>query len=169
MDDTDTLFLQLQSAVGQHQTFRSERPIGHAAFRLYAGAVGDPNPLYTNPEAAHSAGLPDVVAPPTLLTDTFRFYGDTLTENGLPYALERHSLGTPIRAGNSYRFFRQLHPTDVVTATRKIARVWQKQGRSGSLTFREVEITYRNQDEELLVVNTEVLCYRDSEDGGGEA
>lgn len=169
MDDTDTLFLQLQRAVGQQQTFRSERPIGRAAFRLYADAVDDSNPLYTNPAAARSAGLPDVTAPPTLLTDTFRFYGDALNESGLPSALEQQSVGTPIRAGNSYRFFRRLYPSDVVTATHKITRVWQKQGRSGSLTFQEVEITYRNQDEELLAVNTEVVCYREPAGDGEEA
>ena len=128
---------------------------------MYADAIDDPNPLYTNPEAARSAGLPDVMAPPTLLTDTFRFYGDDIDEGGLPSALAQLSPGTPLRAGNSYRFLQPVHPSDLVTATRKVTRVWQKTGRSGPLAFQEVEITYRNQREELLAVNTEVLLYHD--------
>lgn len=163
MDETDTLLNQLRRTVGQQQTFTADRPIGRAAFRIYADAIDDPNPLYTNPKAARNAGLPDVMAPPTLLTDTFRFYGDKLNESGLPSTLSRLSPGTPLRAGNSYRFLRPIHPDDLITATRKVTRVWQKHGRSGSLTFQEVEITYRNQDDELLAVNTEVLLYRDSE------
>ncbi len=132
---------------------------------MYADAIDDPNPLYTDPDAARSAGLPNVVAPPTLLTDTFHFYGDELNESGLPSALEQQSVGTPIRAGNSYRFHRPVHPSDFITATRIVTRVWQKQGRSGSLTFQEAEIIYRNQHNELLAINTEVVCYREPAEG----
>ncbi len=148
--------------MGRTHTFTSDKPIGRSAFRMYADAVEDPNPLYTIPVNARSAGLDDVIAPPTLLTDTFRFYGNSLSESGLPTALECNSPGSPIRAGNTYNFFRRVHPSDVITATRKVTRVWQKRGRSGSLIFQEVEITYRNQHEELLATNAEVLCYRET-------
>ena len=163
--EADTLLKKLQCTVGQQQTVTSDKPFGRAVFRMYADAIGDPNPLYTNPDAARSAGLPGVMAPPTLLTDTFRFHGDTLNENGLPSALDQLSPGTPVRAGNSYSFYRPVHPSDVITATRKVIRVWQKKGRSGPLTFQEVEITYRNQHKELLATNTEVLLYRDPTNG----
>ena len=163
-DESDTLFQKLQRTVGSEQTFTSEKPIGRAAFRMYSDAIDDPNSLYSDTDAARNAGLTDVIAPPTLLTDTFRFYGDSINESGLPSALEKQSPGTPLRAGNSYRFVRRLHPSDIITATRKVTRVWQKRGRSGPLTFQEVEITYRNQHDELLAVNTEVLVYRESDD-----
>lgn len=161
-DEAATLLQKLQCTVGQEQTFTTDRPIGRATFRMYADAIADPNLLYTDPDAARNSGLPDVMAPPTLLTDTFRFYGDAINEGGLPSTLERQSLGTPIRAGNRYRFYHPVHPSDVITATRKVIRVWQKHGRSGPLTFQEIEITYRNQHKELLAVNTEVLLYRDA-------
>ena len=166
--ETETLFQQLRRTVGQQQTFTSAKPIGRAAFRMYADAIDDPNPLYTDPDSARNAGFDDVIAPPTLLTDTFRIYGVDLNESGLPSALEQQSVGVPIRASNSYRFFRRVHPTDVITATRKVIRVWQKQGRSGALIFQEIEITYRNQRDELLATNTEVVCYRESDAIGSE-
>ena len=109
--------------MGQQQTFTAGKPIGRAAFRMYADAIDDPNPLYTDSDAVRSLDLPDLIAPPTLLTDTFRFYGDGLNESGLPSALEQQSVGTPIRAGNSYRFFRHVHPSDVIAATRSVTRV----------------------------------------------
>ena len=168
-DESDTLFQKLQRTVGSEQTFTSEKPIGRAAFRMYADAIEDPNPLYTNSEAARNVGLPDVTAPPTLLTDTFRFYGDAINESGLPTTLEQQSVGTPIRAGNSYRFVRRFHPSDVIAATRKVTRVWRKHGRSGPLTFQEIAITYRNHRDELLAINTEVLCYREPTDNNRNA
>ena len=162
-DEASDLFQKLRRTVGREKTFTDDKPISRAAFRIYADAINDPNPLYTNPEAARSAGLEDVMAPPTLLCDTFRTYGDALDESGLPLALQQQqSPETPLRAGNSYRFVRPVHPSDVIAARRKITRVRQKQGRSGPLVFQEVEITYRNQKNELLAINTEVLCYRET-------
>ena len=166
-DKTDALFQKLQRTVSDEHAFTANRPIGRATFRMYADAVQDPNPLYINPAAARSAGLPDVTAPPTLVCDTFHFYGDTISKSGLPTALGRQSPGTPLRAGNSYQFFRPVHPSDVITATRKVTRVWQKHGRSGPLVFQEVEVIYRNQRHELLASNTELLCYRQPAKGKG--
>ena len=163
-DESYSLFQKLRRTAGREQTFTADKPIGRAAFRMYADAINDQNPLYTNPDAARIAGLKDVMAPPTLLCDTFRFYGHEIDETGLPSALAQLSPGTPLRAGNSYQFLRPVHPSDVITARRKVTRIWQKQGRSGPLAFQEVEVTYRNQRRELLAVNTEVLCYREPEE-----
>ena len=58
---------------------------------MYANAINDQNLFYTNPDAARIASLKDVMAPPTLLCDTFRFYGHDNRRN-------RPSLGT----GSSY-------------------------------------------------------------------
>jgi acyl dehydratase len=42
--------------------------VGREHIRRFAEAIGDPNPIYRDPEAARAAGHPDVVAPPTFLT-----------------------------------------------------------------------------------------------------
>jgi acyl dehydratase len=39
--------------------------VGRAKIAEFAGAIGDPDPVYRNPEAARAHGHPDVVAPPT--------------------------------------------------------------------------------------------------------
>ncbi|MBE3590609.1 MAG: MaoC family dehydratase N-terminal domain-containing protein [Firmicutes bacterium] len=48
---------------------RRSAPIEHtltaAEIRAYADAVGDPNPLYRDADAARRAGYPDIAAPPT--------------------------------------------------------------------------------------------------------
>ena len=166
LDEAVSLFQKLQRTVGSEQTFTSAKPLGRAAFRMYADAIGDPNPLYTDIHTSRNAGLDDVVAPPTLVCDTFRHYGNPINMSGLPTFLENQSPATPLRAGNSYRFLRPVRPSDIISATHKVTRAWQKQGRSGALAFQEVEISYHNQQGELLAVNTEVLCFREPSQSG---
>ena len=39
--------------------------VGREKIREFAAAIGDPNPVYTDPAAAKALGHPDVIAPPT--------------------------------------------------------------------------------------------------------
>ena len=155
------LLQSLQDSVGQEQAFTDSQEMGRSAFRMYAEAVQDANPLYTNHELAQRLGLKDVMAPPTLICDTFHFFGDDVDEAGQPLALEQKFAGAPLRAGNEYEFFQPVHPSDIVTLRRKVVKVWEKKGRSGTLVFQQVKVTYHNQRNELLAVNNEVLCYRE--------
>jgi acyl dehydratase len=77
--------------------------------RRFALAIGDPNPVYLDPEAAKALGHPDVVAPPTFLISASTgdagggFIGDP--ELGLQYALvvhgeERFAFHRPVYAGD---------------------------------------------------------------------
>lgn len=42
--------------------------VSRAKIAEFAEAIGDPNPMYHDPDAARAAGYPDVIAPPTFLT-----------------------------------------------------------------------------------------------------
>ena len=68
--------------------------VGREHIRAFADAIGDPNPVYLDPEAARAAGHPDVIAPPTFLTTlSFRFAAQgpiVDPELGLNYALVVH-------------------------------------------------------------------------------
>jgi acyl dehydratase len=39
--------------------------VGREKIREFADAIGDPDPVYRDPDAARAAGHPDVIAPPT--------------------------------------------------------------------------------------------------------
>ncbi|NYI05882.1 MaoC family dehydratase N-terminal domain-containing protein [Allostreptomyces psammosilenae] len=54
-----------QSFVGRSYAPTPPYEVGREKIREFAEAVGDANPLYTDPEAAREAGHPDVIAPPT--------------------------------------------------------------------------------------------------------
>ena len=159
----DSLLEQLKATVGRELVFRAPDEIGRSAFRQYALAVGDFNPLYSDRAAAAAHGLRDVVAPPTLVCDTWQYVDSDMDERG--DLVGRGSFGqlTGLRAGNEYEFFQPVHPDDVLTVRWLVKDVFQRTGRSGSLIFQIVEAMYHNQRGELLARNTETLFYREEE------
>lgn len=54
-----------QSYVGRVYPPTAPYEVGREKIREFADAIGDPNPVYRDPEAARALGHPDVIAPPT--------------------------------------------------------------------------------------------------------
>ena len=157
----DSLLERLKAAIGQELVFHAPDEIGRAAFRQYALAIGDFNPLYSDRDFAAAHGLPDVMAPPTLVCDTWQYVDSDMDERGdlLGRGPFRELAG--LRAGNEYEFFQPIHPDDVLTARWLVKDVYERTGRSGSLVFQVIEATFHNQRGELLARNTETLFYRE--------
>ncbi|MFJ4920053.1 MaoC family dehydratase N-terminal domain-containing protein [Streptomyces sp. NPDC088725] len=97
-----------QSFVGR--TYEPTKPyeVGREKIREFAEAVDDPNPAYTDPEAAKALGYPDVIAPPTFpFAITFKAAGDVVADPllGLDFARvvhgdQRFTYTRPVRAGD---------------------------------------------------------------------
>jgi acyl dehydratase len=157
----DSLLERLKAAIGQELVFHAPDEIGRTAFRQYALAIGDFNPLYSDRDFAAAHGLPDVMAPPTLVCDTWQYVDSDMDERGdlLGRGPFRELAG--LRAGNEYEFFQPIHPDDVLTARWLVKDVYERTGRSGSLVFQVIEATFHNQRGELLARNTETLFYRE--------
>jgi acyl dehydratase len=100
----------LDPSYAGHAYPRSEvYEVGRAKITEFADAIGDPNPVYRDPEAAKAAGYPDVIAPPTFPTILFGRYSiESLVADpalGLDYDRMVHgdmSFGytRPVRAGD---------------------------------------------------------------------
>jgi acyl dehydratase len=95
--------------IGREYPVKETFEVGREHIRQFADAIGDPNPIYRNPDAARAAGHPDVIAPPTFLTVLgFRAGMDSPVVDpdlGLNYALvvhgeQRFELHRPVRAGD---------------------------------------------------------------------
>ncbi len=152
---------QLKATVGRELVFHAPDEIGRSAFRLYALAIGDFNRLYSDREQAAAYGLRDVMAPPTLVCDTWQYVDSGMDERGdlLGRGPFREMPG--LRADNEYEFFQPVHPDDVLTARWRVKDVYQRAGRTGPLIFQVIEATFYNQRGELLARNTETLFYRE--------
>ena len=157
----DSLLEQLKATVGQELVFNAPDEIGRSAFRQYALAVGDFNPLYSDRERAAAQGLRDVMAPPTLVCDSWQYVDSDIDERGDMVGRGPFGELTGLRAGNEYEFFQPVHPDDVLSVSWLVKDVYERTGRSGSLVFQVIEATFRNQRGELLARNTETLFYRE--------
>jgi acyl dehydratase len=90
------------------RTFPPSEPyeVSRVKIKEFAEAIGDPNPVYRDREAARAAGHPDVIAPPTFPIVISLSGGDLLDpELGLNYAMvvhgeQRFEYQRPLRAGD---------------------------------------------------------------------
>ncbi|WP_031169027.1 MaoC family dehydratase [Streptosporangium roseum] len=147
----------MKELIGREITYTAPEALGRAAIRYFALAVGDDNPLYTDPEYAGAHGYRDVIAPPTLICETNQYANLPRDEDG--YAGHSWNIDVPgarlVRGGNDYTFHQPVHPDDVITATWRIQDVTEKAGKVFVLS----RATYTNQHGELLAVNDETLIY----------
>lgn len=124
---------EVRALRGRTVTYTAPEPMGAAAGRYFGLAVGDDNPLYSDPEFARAQGLAGVTAPLTLICETNQYAGLPMDDEGYPGHTWRLDLpGTrQVRGGNSYTFHRRIRPEDRVVATWSIDDVEDKVTGSG--------------------------------------
>ncbi|GAA3186604.1 MULTISPECIES: MaoC family dehydratase N-terminal domain-containing protein [Streptomyces] len=97
--------------------------VGREKIREFAEAIGDPNPVYTDTEAAKALGHPEVIAPPTFVfAITFQAAGQVVEDPqlGLDYSRVVHgdqkfAYTRPVRAGD------RLTVTSTIEAIKSMA------------------------------------------------
>ncbi|HEY4887756.1 MAG TPA: MaoC family dehydratase N-terminal domain-containing protein [Candidatus Dormibacteraeota bacterium] len=104
----------------------SEATVEAGHLKRFAEAIGDPNPRWTSE------------APPTFLV--------ALAPVSLHLAeAEEYGKGW-LNGGNRFEYFEPANVGDRITATGRVADVYEKIGSSGSLLFIIFETDYVNQD-----------------------
>ncbi|MGW7351949.1 MaoC family dehydratase N-terminal domain-containing protein [Streptomyces sp. Z26] len=97
-----------QSFVGRSYPPTRPYEVGREKIREFAEAIGDPNPAYTDPDAANELGYPDVIAPPTFVFSiTYAAAGAVIQDPqlGLDFSRvvhgdQRFAYVRPVRAGD---------------------------------------------------------------------
>ena len=155
-----SLLERLKETVGQKVVIQAPDEMGRSSLRQYALASGDFNPLYSDRGFAQTHGLREVMAPPTLICDTWQYVDSDMDDRGDLVGRGPIRELEGLRAGNEYEFFQPIHPDDVISAHWTVKDVYEKTGRTGSLVFQVIETTFYNQADELLARNTETMFYR---------
>lgn len=153
---------ELLARVGETVTYTAPEPLGRAAIRYFATAVGDDNPLYTDRSYARDHGFDDVVAPPTMLAETNQYVvGRPDSDGYLGHSWHLDVPGTrAVRGGNAYEFGKPAGPDTVVTATWTIADMVERRTSAGvPMLVVGSHARYTDQHGDLLLSNVETLIY----------
>jgi hypothetical protein len=142
-------------------------PIEAGHIMMFARAVGDANPIYHDAAYAETTEPGAVIAPPTFVQSSAQFDPDYFLRPKIgepwfgsgrrPTGVERDGStggggGGGLHAEQHYEYHRHPKVGDVLTATVKPGRTWEKEGRrAGKLVFTETIVEYRDQNGELLV------------------
>ncbi|WP_405489906.1 MaoC family dehydratase N-terminal domain-containing protein [Streptomyces sp. NBC_00096] len=108
-----------QSFVGRSYPPTDPYEVGREKIREFAVAVGDANPVYTDPEAAKAFGHQDVIAPPTFVfAITFAAASQVVEDPqlGLDYSRVVHG-------DQKFAYTRPVRPGDRLTVTSTIEAV----------------------------------------------
>lgn len=132
----------------------------------FAHATGETNPIHFDREAASSAGYRDVVAP-TLFPYVIRMHAsalvppDQLEPDGSP-SVDVPPLPTrrAMAGETSVVFGERIVAGDTISVEKRLANMYEKEGRSGPLVFVEMEFTFTNQHGELVARENFTRIYR---------
>jgi acyl dehydratase len=117
--------------------------VEEGAIQRYAQAIGDPNPLYNDPDYASRTRYGRLLAPPGFTGWPVK--ADRPTDK-LFETLEK--AGAPSRVldgGVEFEFIDPVGAGDILTATTRIASITERETRLGKTMFTTVEITFVNQ------------------------
>ena len=151
-------------------------PIEASHILMFARAVNDPNPIYSDAEHARKSEVGGIIAPPTFTQASAQFDPDYFLRPkiGQPWfgsgkeatgavrrapasgaATESRPSGAAaggLHAEQHFEYHRPLLAGDVLTAETKPGKTWEREGkRGGKLHFSESVTEYRNARGELVV------------------
>lgn len=124
--------------------------------REFARAVGDKNPVFYDEKAAKEAGFEGLVLPPTFPT-VFPMSGGLL-DKIIPDL--NISFVKVLHGGQEYQYLKPIKPGDTVTGKVRIANIFEKTGKGGTMDFVVMETTYTNQNGEKVLLETMTLIQR---------
>jgi acyl dehydratase len=117
----------------------------------YADAIGDENPLFHDERLARKTSFGGVVVPPTYLI--------VMRVLEIRAAPPFRPLPNSLDGGSEWHYLQPVRAGDRLTATRKIADIHERDGAKGRMVFVVTEITYRNQFDEVAVIQRDTAIY----------
>ena len=144
-------------------------PVEASHIMMFARSVGDENPIYHDEDYAATTEPGRIVAPPTFAQSSAQFDPDYFLRPrvGQPWhgsgkeatGIKRDGSGGGgggggggLHAEQHFEYHRHIGPGDVLSATVKPGKTWERQSkRAGKLVFTESITEYRDQNGELAI------------------
>ncbi|MGH8011122.1 MAG: FAS1-like dehydratase domain-containing protein [Candidatus Binataceae bacterium] len=117
-------------------------PVTAEVVKNFCAAIGETNPIHTDPVAAKQGPYGELTAPPSFAV-TFR--------NGRHFFEHVPRFGRQgFDAGKDVEFVTPIRPGDAVTLSSHVKEIYEKTGRTGSMVFVIVRSTLTNQNGEIV-------------------
>ncbi|MEQ8691168.1 MAG: MaoC family dehydratase N-terminal domain-containing protein [Pseudomonadales bacterium] len=145
-------------------------PVEGSHIMMFARSIGDDNQIYYDEEYAKGTEPGKVIAPPTFAQSSAQFDPDYFLRpkigedwfgsGGEPTGIKKKEGGSGggggggggLHAEQHFEYHRHISPGDVLTATVKPGKTWEKESkRAGKLVFSETVTEYRDQHGELVI------------------
>ena len=122
--------------------------------KMFAKAIGETNPIYSDEQAAIAAGYKTLPAPPT-----FPFTVELDGPELLPVlSMLNMDIGKVLHGSQEFEYFETIYAGDSIEVNTSIVNMFAKKG--GTLEFVELETSYSNQEAKLVATATCTLVYR---------
>ena len=113
------------------------------AIQRYAQAIGDPNPLFNDPDYAKKTKYGRLLAPPGFTGWPVK--AGRPTEKLFAFLVKAGAPARILDGGIEFEFIEPIGAGDVLTATSRIAKVTERETKLGKTMFTTAEVTYVNQ------------------------
>ena len=159
---------KLIGKAGEVRVFQVEK----GAIERFADASDDQNPLYYDEEYAKNSRYGSIIAPPgfvsshwfTRAVSNWKIQKEPSTNLAaeLVNALEKAGYTNPglVDTGMEYDFFTPTRVGDTITAIPRIKDLTERTGKSGKMVFFIIEITYTNQNGDLVAKSRAITIKR---------
>ena len=119
---------------------------------MFARAIGDPNPVYRDPDSSAAKAMGGIIAPPTFAMAAAQFDPENplIPQPGEPWfgsakeasGYKREGTGL-LHAEQHFEYHRPLRAGEVLRGIERSGETWQKESkRGGTLNFAEKFIDY---------------------------
>ena len=125
--------------------------------REFAQAIGDPNPIYLDKEAAVAQVYKDTPASLTFLTVPMMW------ADKMPAVINDLTINfmMVLHGEEEYEYYQPIYPGDVITGTPKVTKMEEKTSKSGSkMDMITMEVLYTNQRGEKVAKTRSLLVER---------
>jgi hypothetical protein len=142
-------------------------PVEASHIMMFARSIGDDNPIYYDANHAKGTEPGTIIAPPTFAQSSAQFDPDYFLRPKTgqawfgsgkePTGVKREpggggGGGGGLHAEQHFEYHRHLKPGDVLTASVKPGKTWEKESkRAGKLVFSETVTEYRDQNGDLVI------------------
>ena len=147
-------------------------PVEASHIMMFARAIGDPNPVYADPDSPEARAAGGIVAPPTFAMASWQFqpehplrpqpgkpwFGSGREPTSAPPSKDDGSRARGLHAEQHFEYHQPMRPGMVLTATMKDGAKWEKESkRGGTLKFSESVTEFRDAATGDLVVTARMV------------